>query len=179
MESGNKVNIWVLFIAGSVLSAAGWFMKPFPVFIFFSLTPFFAILDYTLESENFWEHLELILIGLFIFFFSALGFETSNLIKGIFLAIVFTLPFVAFAFTYENLGPRTGKFVIIIFWLALEYAILSMKWPKQSVYAADALRSVSNWYKWNSETGYLGVTAWILLVNWIIYVGILRRQLNW
>lgn len=179
MGNGNKINIWVLFIAGSVLSAAGWFMKPFPIFIFVSLAPFFAILDYTLESENFWEHLELILIGLFVFFFSALGLETSSLIKAIFLAILFSLPFAGFAFVYEQLGPRTGKFIIVIFWLALEYVMLSLKWPNQPIYTADALLGVPYWYRWNIETGYLGITAWILLVNWIVYSSALRGRLNW
>ena len=179
MESGNKINVWWLFISGSVLISAGWFMKPFPVFIFIGLAPFFAILDHTIESENFWENAELVLLGMFVYFFSAFNLETPNLIKVIFLAILFTLPFLGFAFVHASLGPRTGKFIIIIFWLAIEYVILSVGWPKQSIYLADVFQSVSAWYRWDTETGYMGVSAWILLVNWILYAGTLKGSFSW
>jgi hypothetical protein len=179
MENGNKINVWWLFISGSVLISAGWFMKPFPIFIFVGLAPFFAILDHTIESDNFWENAELTLLGMFVYFFSAYNLESANLIKVILLAILFTLPFLGFAFVYESLGPRTGKFIIIFFWLAIEYTILSLAWPKQPVYLADAFLNTTTWYKWNTESGYLGVSAWVLFTNWILYSGTLRGNLNW
>lgn len=179
MESENKINLWWLFISGTVLISASWFMKPFPILIFIGLAPFFAILDHTIDSKNFWENSELTLLGMFVYFFSAFNFETANLVKVVFLSIVFTLPFLAFAFVHENIGPRTGKFTIIIFWLAIEFIILLIGWPKQSIYLADVLQNMSNWYRWNTDTGYLGVSAWILFVNWILYAGTLRGTFNW
>ena len=179
MENRNKINVWWLFISGSILLSAGWFMKPFPVFIFIGLAPFFAILDHTIESENFWENAELVLLGMFVYFFSAFNLETSSFIKVILLAILFTLPFLGFAFVHDNLGPRTAKFIIIIFWLAIEYIVLSTGWLKQPIYLADSLQATTAWYRWNIETGYLGVSAWILLVNWIIYAGTLKGPFSW
>jgi len=179
MENENRINIWWLFLGGSALTTAAWFMKPFPIFMFIGLAPFFAILDYTIESENFWENIELILLGMALYFFAAFQFDTSQIIKIIFLAILFTLPFLGFSFVHEHLGPRTGKFIVIIFWLALEYGLLKLGWPKQTIYLADALEFTSQWFRWDNTTGYLGVSAWILLTNWIFYAGLLRGGINW
>jgi len=179
MESGDKINIWWLLLGGSTLLSAGWFMKPFPVFMFVGLAPFFAIVDHTIESENFWENCEMILIGLAAFFFAAFLFDTSSIIKVLVLAIIFTLPFLGFAFAHENFGARTGKFIIIILWLGIEYALLKIQWPSQTIFLADSLQIRSNWQQWNHQTGYLGASSWILLANWIFYAGALRNGINW
>jgi hypothetical protein len=185
MEDGNKISplsglsVWWLFLAGTVLLSLGWFMKPFPVFVFIGLAPFFAILDHTIESENFWEHSELILIGLAIFFFSTFLFDPSSLVKAIILAIVFTLPFLGFAYIHESFGARTIKLTVIFLWLGMEYAMVKIQWPGQAIYLADAFQFVPTWLRWNHETGYLGASAWILLANWVFYGGLLRPSVNW
>jgi hypothetical protein len=179
MGEGNKINVWWLLLGGSVLLLAGWFMKPFPIFMFIGLAPFFAILDHTIESENFWENGEMILIGLAIFFFAAFQFDTSVFVKILGLAIVFTLPFLGFAYVHENLGSRTGKFIVIIFWLGFEYLLLKIQWPRQTIFLADAFQATSNWFRWNNGTGYLGVSTWVLFANWIFYAGLLRGGVNW
>ena len=189
MASDNKINsrstlggrgtTWWLFLAGTSLLSAGWFMKPFPVFMFISFAPFFAILDRTIESEHFWENCEKILISLAIFFFAAFLFDTSSIINVFLLAIIFTLPFLGFSFVHENLGPRTGKFIIIIFWLGIEYLLLKIQWPRQNIFLADSLQITSHWIRWNQETGYLGATAWILFANWIFYAATLRQRFSW
>jgi hypothetical protein len=179
MESGSKINTWLLFMSGAALLSAGWFMKPFPIFMFIGLAPFFAILDHTLEGDSFWENCEMILLGLAVFFFAAFLFDTSSIIIVLVLAIIFTIPFLAYAFAHENLGPRTGKFIIVIFWIGIEYVLLKIQWPNQTIFLADALQITNKWFRWNHETGYLGATAWILLANWVFYAGILREGINW
>jgi hypothetical protein len=178
MES-ERINIWWLFLGGSLLLSAGWLMRSFPIFMFIGLAPFFAILDHTLESENFWEHAETILMGLAISFFAAFLFDTSSMVTVLILAIVFTLPFIGFAFIHENLGARTGKFIIIFIWLGLEYLIIKLQWPAKAFFLADSLSNWPSWFRWNSETGYLGASAWILASNWLVYTGVLRNGLNW
>ena len=185
-DRNGRPRIWVLLIAGAVLISGGWLMKPFPIFMFLGLAPFFAILDYTIETarpsgrlENFWENSEMILIGLVVFFLAAFQFDTSLIIKVLGLAILFTLPFLGFTFVHESLGPRTGKFIIIFFWLGIEYLLLKLQWPKQMVYLADSLQIVADWFRWNNETGFLGVSFWILFANWIFYAGTLRNGINW
>jgi hypothetical protein len=178
MES-EKINIWWLFLGGTVLLTAGVMVKSFPVFMFLGLAPFFAILDHTIKSENFWEHAEMILVGLAVAFFAAFQFDTSNIITVLVHAILFTLPFIGFAFVHESLGPRTGKFVVILIWLGLEYGLLKLQWPNHVYFLADSLTVWPNWTRWNLETGYLGATAWILTSNWLVYTGVLRNGINW
>jgi hypothetical protein len=178
MES-EKINIWWLFLGGTVLLTAGVMMKSLPIFMFVGLAPFFAILDYTIESENFWEHAEMILIGLAIAFFAAFQFEASAFVTVFIHAILFTLPFIGFAFVYEGLGPRTGKFIVILIWLGLEYGLVKLQWPNNTYFLADSLKSWPTWTRWNLETGYLGATAWILTSNWLVYTGVLRSGINW
>ena len=57
--------------------------------------------------------------------------------------------------------------------------MLKLQWPKQTIFLADAFQIPSYWTRWNHETGYLGASAWILLANWILYVGVLRTEINW
>lgn len=174
-----RINIWWLLLGGAVLLSAGWLMRAFPVFIFIGLAPFFAILDHTLESENFWEHAEMILIGLAVAFFAAFLFDASSFITVLIHAILFTLPFIGFAFVHESLGQRTGKFIVILIWLGLEYLLVKLQWPTNTVFLADSMSAWPNWYRWNQETGYLGASAWILTSNWLVYTGTLRNGLNW
>ena len=178
MES-KKLNIWWLFLCGTVLLTAGVMIRSFPILVFIGLAPFFAIVDHTIESENFWENAELILIGLTVFFFAAFLFNTSNVISVLIHAIVFTLPFIGFAFVHESLGPRTGKFVLILIWLGLEYALVKLQWPTYTYFLSDSLTAWPNLVRWNTETGYLGASAWILISNWLVYAGVLRNGINW
>lgn len=178
MES-ERINIWWLLLGGAVLLSAAWLMRSFPIFIFVGLAPFFAILDHTLESENFWEHAEMILIGLAVAFFAAFAFDASSIVTVLIHAILFTLPFIGFAFVHESLGPRTGKFIVILIWLGLEYLLVKLQWPTNTIFLADSLTAWLNWVRWNQETGYLGATAWILTSNWLLYAGTMRNGLNW
>jgi hypothetical protein len=176
---GERINIWWLLLGGAVLISAGWLMHAFPIFIFIGLAPFFAILNHTLESENFWEHAELILIGLAVSFFAAFALDTSSVVTVLIHAILFTLPFIGFAFIHESLGPRTGKFIVILIWLGLEYVLVKLQWPGNTIFLADSLSAWPNWVRWNEETGYLGASAWILASNWLVYAGTLRNGWNW
>jgi hypothetical protein len=178
MES-DRINIWWLFLGGAVLFSAGWLMRSFPIFIFIGLAPFFAILDHTVESENFWEHAEMILIGLAVAFFSAFAFDTSAIVTVLVHAILFTLPFIGFAFVHESLGPRTGKFIVILIWLGLEYLLVKLQWPTITIFLADSLSAWPIWFRGNHNTGYLGTSAWILASNWLVYTGTMRSGLNW
>lgn len=176
---GERINIWWLLLGGSVLLSAAWLMRSFPVFIFIGLAPFFAILDHTLEGDNFWEHAEMILIGLAVAFLAAFMFNTSSIVTVLIHAILFTLPFIGFAFVHESLGARTGKFIVIFIWLGLEYLLVKVQWPSNTVFLADSLNNWPTWFRWNYETGYLGASAWILTANWLVYTGTMRNGLNW
>jgi hypothetical protein len=170
---------WLLFVISAILLSAGWLMKPFPIFIFFGFAPLFAIADQAKEGDDFWVNIEFILLALVISFFAAHAFNTSFLVSAIVQAIIFALAFLGYSFSYQSLGSRLGKFTIIFFWLGLEYVLLKLSWREQTAFLADVIQLRTEWVKWNSYTGYLGSSLWILCTNLLLYIAVFKGKLNW
>lgn len=175
-KNSRGLNVWILFATATLLLAAGWLMKPFPVLIFAALAPLFAISDQAREHPSPWNRFELILLALSIGLLAAHAFDLSTLIPVLLQAILFTFVFVGYAFAYKNLGARLGKFTIIFFWLGLEYLVLKLPWHTKVVYLADSILLKPDWYTWTTHTGYLGVTLWILVANLLFYLGLFRSS---
>lgn len=174
------VNVWILFAAATLLLSGGWLMKSFPVLIFIGIVPLFAISDVAKDKETPWNHLELILLSLAISLFCATIFDTTQLIPLLAQAIVLTLAFAGYAFSYQSLGSRLGKFTILFFWLGLEYLMLKLPWRNDFYFLADALELQSSWWRWNSDIGYLSISIWVLVVNLIFYQAFLKSSsINW
>jgi apolipoprotein N-acyltransferase len=174
------INVWVLFTAATLLLSAGWLMKPFPVLIFIGIAPLFAISDVAKDKETPWNHLELILLSLAISLFCASVFDTTHLILVLTQAILLTLAFAGYTFSYQSLGNKLGKFTIIFFWLGLEYLMLKLPWRSDFYFLADALELQPSWWKWNADLGYLGISIWVLVVNLIFYLAFLKSSsINW
>lgn len=173
-------NIWVLFAAATLLLSAGWLMKSFPILIFVGFVPLFAISDIAKDKDSPWNHLELILLSFSLSFFCASLFDTTQLILVLVQAILMTIAFAGYAFSYQSLGSRLGKFTIIFFWLGLEYLMLKLPWRNDFYFLADALELKTAWWKWNIDLGYLGISIWILTVNLIFYLAFLKSSsINW
>lgn len=174
------VNVWILFAAATLLLSGGWLMKSFPVLIFIGIAPLFAISDVAKDKETPWNHLELILLSLAISLFCATIFDTTQLIPLLAQAIVLTLAFAGYAFSYQSLGSRLGKFTILFFWLGLEYLMLKLPWRNDFYFLADALELQSSWWRWNSDIGYLSISIWVWVVNLIFYQAFLKSSsINW
>ena len=175
----DALNRWWLFTAAAVLLSAAFIMKLFPVFAFVALAPLFALADGDGKSNGIWENAELILFALFIGFLSAVYFDVSQLLRISLLAILFTLPFILFSVVRGSLGPLTGNFLIILFWLALEYLLLKTGQGHRAIFLADLLRLKDGWMMWNGQTGYLGASLWILSVSWLLAKTFLQGRINW
>jgi hypothetical protein len=178
-KNNDSLPPWLLFVISAILLLAGWLMKPFPIFIFFDFAPLFAIADQAKEGDDFWVHIEFILLALVVSFFAAHAFDVSFLVSSIVQAIVLALAFLGYSFSYQSLGSRLGKFTIIFFWLGLEYILLKLPWREQTVFLADAIQLRPEWIKWNVYTGYLGSSLWILCTNLLLYVALFKGKLNW
>lgn len=179
-NSTTHINVWILFAAALLLLSAGWLMKSFPILIFIGIAPLFAISDIAKDKETPWNHLEVILLSLAISLFCASVFDTSQVIMVLAQAIVLTLAFAGYAFSYQSLGSRLGKFTIIFFWLGLEYLMLKLPWRNDFYFLADSLELQSSWWRWNAEVGYLSISIWVLIVNLIFYLAFFKSSsINW
>lgn len=162
----------------AILLVAGGLMSSFPVLVLAALSPLMAITDNSLESENPWNGLELIWIALSLGLMAAWQFDLTHLIGALIQAIGFTLAFGSYIWVRLTLGTRIGKWVIIIFWLALEYLLIKSPWRSDVILLADAFQLKPEWLKWNASLGYTAGTLWVLLTNWIFYVAIFRPSVN-
>jgi len=131
------------------------------------------------KEKSMWASLELVLLGLTIAFFSATIFNHVSPAYTIAMAMVFTMAFGGYTFVRKSLGTGVSIITIGVFWLALEYLLL--KWsPSPSVFLADLFSAKPNWVNWNSKTGYLGASLWILICNTLLYLAVLtEKKINW
>jgi apolipoprotein N-acyltransferase len=160
--------LWVAI--ASVLVAAAWLMKSFPVLIFIAYAPLLVIADRADSKKPAWEHFEWVLIPLTISFLSVFWLDTGKIYLAFVQGIMATLVFILFNFSKEVLGPRLGMVTLILYWLAMEYLLLLLPWRDHFVFMADALQLWPAWTTWTMDTGYLGITAWILVCNFLIYL---------
>jgi len=180
MAKENKLSPLILFLIATVLLTAGWLMKSFPILIFAGFAPLFALTDQIKKESVFWESFEWILIALCASFFAAHFYSLLLLPTVLIQGIAFTLPFIAYKFAKQSLGDRLGKLTILFFWLGTEYLFLKLHWPANSLFLGDALSLHMDWQRWNSHTGYLGASLWILLVNLILYYSYFKTgKMNW
>ncbi|HWA35533.1 MAG TPA: hypothetical protein VG737_15435 [Cyclobacteriaceae bacterium] len=169
----------VLCLASALLLSAGWLMTSFPIFIFLGLAPLFALTDRADNTAGIWEKMEWVLIALTVHFLAARAFDFSFTASSILYAILFTLPFIGQIWMKQVLGSKAGKITIILFWLAIEYTILKID-PGHGVYLADAVQQKAAWTHWNMNTGYLGASLWILVVNLLVYQTLFSKtSLKW
>ncbi len=166
-------------MGGTVLFSLAWLMPSFPLLAFIGFAPFVAIATKPRKDNAFWNFLELVMLGLFIGFFSSTLFDPSQILISVLQAILFTLPFLGYAFVRSFLGGSVSVITLALLWLAMEYLLL--KWiPMPPIFLADFFKIKLEWDRWNGYTGYLGTSLWILASNIIISKALLTDQkVNW
>lgn len=174
-SSGFVLGPWLLFFIATALMITSWLMKSFPILIFVALSPLFAIADKSNREDKFWNYTELILIAFAISLLAGHNFQFNYLISSLIQAIGLTLAFVGYGFVHQSVGPKAGKFTIIIFWLAIEYVFLKLQWPSNTLFLADAVQLKTGWLNWTFHTGYLGSSLWILFSNFLFYMSIFKE----
>jgi apolipoprotein N-acyltransferase len=70
------------------------------------------------------------------------------------------------------LAPEWAALALIVFWLAFEYLHLNweLNWPWLTL--GNAMSDHPAWIQYAEYTGVLGISAQILLVNWLAYLGL-------
>ncbi len=175
MAKKNRIPTLALFAGGTLLFSLAWLMPSFPLLVFIGLAPFIAISVNYRKEKSIWTSLDLILLGLTIAFFSATMFNISQLAYVAGQAILFTLTFLGYNLVRKSLGPGVSIATIALFWLSIEYLLL--KWnPSSSIFLGDALQLKGEWVRWNSKTGYLGASLWILITNILVFQAVLTEN---
>lgn len=154
-------------------------MGSFPVLVFLGLSPLFALSEPRNEEGSIFEKMELVLLALTVPLVAHALMHERSVVVALGTGICCTLAFVAHAWVRHTLGVKTGKITLILFWLALEYALLKLV-PAYGIFLADTLALFPAWTRWTVHTGYLGSSLWILLVNGCLYRAFLQgRGIQW
>ncbi|NJN41279.1 MAG: hypothetical protein HC811_02595 [Flammeovirgaceae bacterium] len=179
MPKKKKNKALLYFLTSAVMLAGAALMKSFPVFVFAGLAPLFAITDHVKDNDRSWIYSELILLSVSFSFFALTFFSFTSLPWIIGQGILLTLCFTLYIFSREQLGEKLPLFIVLIFWLGVEYLLLKLTPLHDFIYLADFLQLKSAWFTWSQYTGYLGASCWILLCNFIFYQAVFKKELNW
>lgn len=165
----------LLAAVAAILLTGGWLMGSFPLLIFLGLSPLFALSEPRTEDGSVFEKMELVLIALTGPLVVHALIRNGSVVMALVTGIVYTLAFVGHAWVRHTLGMRTGKITLILFWLALEYALVKLI-PGRGIFLADTLSLQGEWTRWTVHTGYLGSSLWVLVLNGCLYMAFLRPQ---
>ena len=150
-------------------------MGSFPLLIFLGLSPLMALAEPRSADGSIFEKMELVLLALTGPLVVYALVQHNSVVAALGMGIAYTLSFVAHAWVRQTLGVKTGKITLILFWLAMEYAVLKV-FPSAGIFLADSLALYSDWMRWTIHTGYLGASFWIIAVNWCWYLAFLQQK---
>jgi hypothetical protein len=170
---------WRLFVVAQLLILMAFVWKDFPIFIFFSFAPIFALIDHPTGLKDSYLAFIVAIVIVLVFYF-VMHMQQSRLISWV---IYFAI--LAVVFTFYTLMQRLSqnamnKFALVIFIMGTEYLLLKLTIEKNPVFLADILASKPIWTRWNIYTGYNGTSLWILLTNLLFYQVFFKEQkINW
>jgi apolipoprotein N-acyltransferase len=90
--------------------------------------------------------------------------------------MLMSIPWQLLARMRRHVAPEIAALALVIFWLTFEYIHLNweLSWPWLTL--GNALSFQPEWIQYAEFTGVLGVSAHILLINWLVYVAIRQWQ---
>src|SRR5688572_7971075 len=146
-------------------------------FIFIAIAPLFALLDLKIDIKNVYG----IVSGLFVM--AAITFvmrEISPATGTVFYAVIVMGVFVFYQLMQHQTQNRLNKLSLTILLIGVEYVLLKLSLGSWITFLADAVQEKTAWTRWNIYTGYLGSTAWIVLVNLLFYQALFKKEkISW
>lgn len=97
----------------------------------------------------------------------------------LFQLIILPVCFLLHAFANQLLHKKLGKYTIVLFWFAIQYLFIKFIPSHELFVLADIPSIPPEWQRWNIYTGLMGISLWILMVNYLIYQAIGNKPFNW
>jgi len=160
----------------------GWPMSPIPLPLFFGFLPILLMEHKYSENRSrksfftFWGQTYLafllwnVLTTWWVINASAVGGIAAFTIN----SLLMTFPIILYSFSKKAGGVAFGLISLISFWLTFEYIHLNwdMSWPWLNL--GNGLSMYPWLIQWYSATGVSGGSAWILLVNALLFLALIR-----
>ncbi len=170
----NKIQAVILSLLSAVLMSLAWPANGFAPLIFVAWVPLLFVQDQLGQSGEkgmFW------LAWLCFFVWNALttwwiwnstevGAIGAILLNSFFMTVVFWMFHLTKKFMYDN---RKGFAILIFYWLSWEWFHLDwdLSWPWLNL--GHVFSTQHKWIQWYEYTGVAGGTAWILVVNIMVF----------
>ena len=170
VDNAGKAGVFLL--ASAVLLILAKFYLPLLSLV--ALSPFFVVFKSSLEGQV--KPIQWIVLSsvFFILVFLAWSIPSStglhDVLGMMFYGFTLTLAVSLFFVTNKFSKNRLGIFTILLFWLGYDYLVLEL-YPQCSIFF---LANVFNHVPlalvgWSHYTGFMGITAWILIANLLFY----------
>lgn len=182
-------NKWYIKLALSVLSgmllALPWYAHGFVFLVFFALIPLFSLSEISLREGKrnaFGRGILLFYPAFFVFNLITTYWIAYCTVPGAAAAVILnallqTLTFSAWHACRKQVKNRFLQLLLLIsFWISFEYLHLNwdLTWPWLNL--GNVFASMPWLVQWYCITGVLGGTAWILIVNFLIYQELVFRK---
>ncbi|MCH8903103.1 MAG: apolipoprotein N-acyltransferase [Bacteroidetes bacterium] len=171
-----RIYFFLSLISG-VLMWLGWPPHGFPFILFVAFIPLLWIEDQIFNNKQrrsngaVFRYAMIVFIvwnsltTWWIYYASPVGVVFAVLANALFMSLVFLV----FHLIKKHINRRLGYISLVLFWIAFEYLHLrwELAWPWLTLgNGFSGYPSIIQWYEY---TGALGGTAWILIVNILIY----------
>jgi len=172
----------LLSLLSGLLLFASWPVNGFTPLVFVALVPLLFIQQYLGDNNKkgmFWYSwlaffLWNILTTWWIWNSTLSGALMAFILNSMFTAIVFQLYHVSKKKLFNN---SRGTFILLFYWITWEYIHMNWDLTWSWLNLGNVFASKHIWIQWYEYTGSLGGTAWIIVVNILIY-NIISRIIN-
>lgn len=180
-EKKNNYYLLSLALISGLLLWLGWPTTSFNFLLWVGMIPLLMIEEKIVQRKGGWHFFLLIFLSFliwntgttwWIFYASPVGSIFTILSNSLLMCI----PLILFRTTKQRTGNKIGYASFIIYWIAFEFIHLrwDLSWPWLTL--GNGLASTPKWIQWYEYTGILGGSAWILLINLFLFLGLFKRS---
>ncbi len=184
LSARSKLNDYLLGTLTAVLLALGFPPFPFPFLLMLGFIPLLVVVTRG-EKESTPGKIDYMVIYHTMLLWNILSTywvsNSASYLAGIFAntinAFLMTLPILTFLYVIRRLGMKIGLAAFVSCWLTFEFLHMrwDLYWPWLTL--GNGLSSVPAGIQWYSFTGVFGGSAWILLINYLLFE--IYRQGKW
>jgi len=169
-----RIHLLLLSVLSGFLFALAWPERGFNLLIFVAFVPLFFIqqqLGDTQKRGMFWYAWLSFLIWnalttWWIWYSTDVGSILAIVLNSLFVAVIFQLFHVSKKKLYQN---RQGFIILLFYWISWEYFHMNWDLTWSWLNLGNVFAASPKWIQWYEYTGTLGGTAWVIIINILIY----------
>lgn len=169
-----RIQFLLLSVLSGLLFAFAWPERGFNPLIFVAFVPLFFVQQQLGDRKKcgmFWYSWLAFLIWnslttWWIWYSTDVGSILAILLNSLFVAVIFQLFHISKKKLYQN---KQGFVILIFYWISWEYFHMNWDLTWSWLNLGNVFASSPKWIQWYEYTGTLGGTAWVIMINILIY----------